>query len=270
MTRNLRPALATVGGTEEAASRPTARDVPEIPARLPEGGKQDARIARIHRQIDRTGIGVAIEHLAPGLAAVARTEDPAFLACTEHIAEYRDIDEIGVVGMDLDAANESGFTEAQMAPGAAGISRFVNAVAPGHVEPDLGLPGAGINHVRVRASDGERTDRSGAEKAVAHAAPIDPAIDRLPHAPGAGTEIEHAAVLGVAGNGDDAAAPRRPDAAPSEGVEFCCLAGGLCHRGSFVRCLPRHSNSGCRVRHLAVLSVAPQERDHLCRPFVRF
>src|SRR6516162_439644 len=112
MTRNLRPALAAVGGTEEAASRSPARDVPEVPARLPEGGKEDARVARIHCQIDRTGIGVAIQHFAPGLAAIARSKDPAFLVCTEHVAECRDIDEIGVVGMDADAADEPRLTEA--------------------------------------------------------------------------------------------------------------------------------------------------------------
>jgi hypothetical protein len=77
--------------------------------------------------------------------------------------------------------------------------------------------------------DGERTDRGGAEKAVAHAAPIDPAINRLPHASGAGSEIKHATVFRVTRNGYDAAAPRRTDAAPFEGVEFCCRAGELCH-----------------------------------------
>ena len=30
-------------------------------------------------------------------------------------------------------------------------------------------------------------------------------------------------------DGYDAAAPRRSDAAPFEGVEFCCRAGELCH-----------------------------------------
>src|ERR1700736_56360 len=39
ITRNLRPALAAVGGTEEPASWPSARDVPEGPAGLPEGRK---------------------------------------------------------------------------------------------------------------------------------------------------------------------------------------------------------------------------------------
>ena len=116
-----------------------------------------------------------------------------------------------------------------MTPGAAGIGRFVNAVAIGYVEPDLGLPGAGIDNVAIRAGHGERTDRGGPEKAVADASPINPAINRLPHASGAGSEVEHAAVFGVTGNGYDAAAPRRPDAAPFEGIEFCCRAGELCH-----------------------------------------
>src|SRR5215470_11843966 len=76
ITRNLRPALAAVCGTEEPASRPTTRDVPEVPAGLPERRKQDARIARIHCQIDGAGIGVSIQHFVPGLAAVTRLENP--------------------------------------------------------------------------------------------------------------------------------------------------------------------------------------------------
>src|SRR6516162_4950520 len=230
MTRNLRPAVAAIGGTEEAASRPSARDVPEVPAGLPEGRKQHTRIARIHRQIDGARVGVSIQHFAPGPSAVARSEDPALIVGAEYVAKCGDIDEIGVQGMDADAADEPGSTEAQMAPGPAGIRRFVNAVAVGYVEPYLGLPGADIDHVGVRGRHGERTDRGGAEKAVAHATPIDPAIHRFPHASGAGAEIEDAAVFGVTGNGDDAAAPRRPDAAPFEGVELGCRAGGLCHQ----------------------------------------
>src|SRR6516165_2068344 len=116
--------------------------------------------------------------------------------------------------MDADAADKLRFAEAEMAPAATGIGRFVDAVAPGDVEPDLGLPGAGINHVGVGACHLERTDRRRAEKPVTDAAPIDPAIDRLPHAAGAGAEIKHPAISGVAGNGDDAATAWRPDAAP--------------------------------------------------------
>jgi hypothetical protein len=54
--------------------------------------------------------------------------------------------------MDADAADEPRLAEAQMAPGAAGIGRFVNAVAIGYVEPDLGFPGAGIDHVGVQGA----------------------------------------------------------------------------------------------------------------------
>src|SRR3984893_12085033 len=37
ITRNLRPALAAVGGTEEPASRPSAQDIPQVPAGRAEG-----------------------------------------------------------------------------------------------------------------------------------------------------------------------------------------------------------------------------------------
>jgi hypothetical protein len=53
--------------------------------------------------------------------------------------------------MDTDAADEPGRAESQMAPGAAGIRRFIDTVAIGHIEPDRGLPSAGINHVGISA-----------------------------------------------------------------------------------------------------------------------
>src|SRR5262249_8676455 len=148
---------------------------------------------------------------------------------TEYITECRDIDKVGIVRMDADAADEPRLTKAQMTPGPAGIGRFVNTVAPGYVEPDLGFPGAGIDHIGARAGYGESTDRGRAENTVVEQSPIDPAVNGLPHASGAGPKIEDAAVFGVTGDGDDAAAPRRPDAAPSEDIEFCRCAGELCH-----------------------------------------
>ena len=110
ITRNLRPALAAVCGTKKAASRPAARNVPEVAAGLLERRKQDARIARIHCQIDGAGIGVLVQHFAPGLSTVTRLENPALLVCTECIAERGDMDEIGIVRMDADAADEPRLT----------------------------------------------------------------------------------------------------------------------------------------------------------------
>jgi hypothetical protein len=229
IARDLGPGFAAVGGAEEATPRPPARDVPEVPARLPEGSKKDAGVVRIHAQIGGTCIRVAIQHLAPGLAAVARAEDPAFLVRAKGIAECRDVDEIGVPGMDLDAADEPGLTEPQMTPGAAGIRRFVDTVAIGYIEPDLGLPAAGIEHVGVRAGDGERTDGGGSEIAVADTAPIDPVVDRLPHTAGAGAEIEYSPFFRIARDRYDPATAGRPNAAPFEGVKFRCRAGKPCH-----------------------------------------
>src|SRR6516165_10484390 len=140
--------------------------------------------------------------------------------------------------MDSDAPDEPGLAEAEMAPPAAGIGRFVDAVAIGDIEPDRGFPGAGINHIGIRGSDGERADRGRGEKAVDHAAPISAAVGRLPDTAGAGAEVEYSGVFGVTRDGDDAAAARRPDAAPFEGVEFSSRAGELCHGKFLCRFVP--------------------------------
>src|SRR6266545_5367165 len=53
VARDLLPGVAAVGGLEEPATRPAAREVPGTAPGLPERRVQDARVHRIHRQIDR-------------------------------------------------------------------------------------------------------------------------------------------------------------------------------------------------------------------------
>src|SRR5262249_6743101 len=149
----------------EAAARPAAGNVPEVAARLPEGSEKNPGIVGIHRQIDRAGIGAAIEDLLPAPAAVARTEDAALLVGAENVAQRRHIDEVGVRRMDADAADMLGRAQPDIRPGAAGIARLVEAVAIGDVEPDLGLAGARVDDIAIGARDGDGADGRAAEKA---------------------------------------------------------------------------------------------------------
>src|SRR6202035_2937178 len=77
------------------------------------------------------------------------------------------------------------------------------------------------------------------------------AINRLPHASGAGSEIKHATSLGSPAT----ATTRPPRGGPMQrhlrASSFAAAPESCAMKGSFVRFLPCHSNSGCRVCHLA-------------------
>ena len=216
---DLFPRVAAVGAPEQPAARAAARNVPEVAPRFPHRGEQEARVGAVHRELDRARHVAAIEDFLPILAAVRRAIDAALGIGTEHIAQHCGIDEIGIRRMDADAADELAVAEADMAPGAARVARFVNAVAVGHIEADRRFTGARIDHVGVRGRDRDRTDRGAAHEAVRDAAPEYAAVLGLPDAAGTGPEIEHHPIHRIARNGDDAAAARGADAAPFQRVE---------------------------------------------------
>ncbi len=219
IARNLLPAIAAVGAAEQPAARTAARYVPEVAPRLPHRGEQDARIGAVHGEIDRARHVATAQDLLPALAAVPGAIDAALRIGTEYVAQGRDIDEIGVLRMDADAANELAVLQTDITPRAAGIGRLVQAIAVGDVEADRRLAGTGIDHVGVRGRDRNRAQRGAGHEAVRDALPEHAAVDGLPDAAGAGAKIEHHLVGGIARDRNDAAATRGADAAPFQRLE---------------------------------------------------
>src|SRR5262249_17538095 len=66
----LLPGVAAVGRAVQTAAGAAAGEVPRPPPRLPQGGEQHARVVRVEGDIDGAGVGVLLEDLLPGLAAV--------------------------------------------------------------------------------------------------------------------------------------------------------------------------------------------------------
>src|SRR4030095_6139620 len=255
--RNLLPGVAAVRAAEQAAARTAAGNVPEVALGLPHRGEQQARVVRIHGEVDRARDVAAVEDPFPGRAAILRAVDTALAVWSENIAQYRDIDEVGILRMDADAADALAVLQADVLPAASGIGRLVDAVAVGDVEADRGLAGAGIDHVGIGGRHGDRAHCRGAHEAVRHAAPEDAAILGLPDAAGAGAEIEHHLVDGIARDGDDATATRGTNAAPLERVETRRRGQALfrCHvrEGRSLQVMPDLTVSQvCRVTQSAL------------------
>ena len=132
------------------------------------------------------------------------------------MAEGRDVDEVGVVGMDDDVADVARRGEALVLPRPPAIGGFVDAVAVGKVAADRRLAHTGIDHIRVCIRDDQCADGSGLERAVRDILPMRAAIGRFPDTARAATEEERPLLSRMPGDGDDAPAPMGPDAPPFE------------------------------------------------------
>ena len=99
----------------------------------------------------------------------------------------------------------------------AGVRRAVHPVAEGDVAPDVGLPGAHPNHVRVGDGDRNRPHREHG-LIVEDRRPVDPAIGRLEHPTGSRAEVVGVRVSRHAVDGRHPV-PHRADVPPAEGVE---------------------------------------------------
>lgn len=106
-----------------------------------------------------------------------------FLARPEHVAQRRDIKDIGIVRMNADPADMAGLFQSQMSPASTGIGRPVYTIAVRYVASDRRLTHGGIDDVGVGPGDRERADAGARDEIVGNAARIDPAIDRLPYPP---------------------------------------------------------------------------------------
>ena len=117
--------------------------------------------------------------------------------------------------MHPDAADVARGFQAQMAPRLAAVVAAVDAVAVRDVDPDLRLAHAGVDRAVRGRRDGDGAHGAGAEVAVGDVAPEPPGVGGLPDAAGAGAEVEHQRLHGIAGDGHHAAPAVRADRTPA-------------------------------------------------------
>src|SRR5205807_6734310 len=125
----------------------------------------------------------------PGLAAVGRLVQAALLVRAPDVAEGGDIDDVGVGGVDDDAADVLRVPQAHVLPGLAAVGRFVDAVAPGDAVAGVGLAGADPDHVGVRFGDGHVAERN-RRLALEDGRPGGAIVDGLPQAARRGGHVQ--------------------------------------------------------------------------------
>ena len=230
VARDLGPRVAAVGGLEDAAALAAADELVRAADRLPEGREHDPRVRRVDREVDAAGRCAAGEDFLPGLAAVLRAEDAALGVRAVRVAERRDERGVGIARIDPDLSDVPGVREAEVRPGLTAVGRAVHPVAVRDVAADAGLAHAGVDDVRVRGRDRDGADRRALEEAVAHVAPVEAAVRRLPHPAAAGAEVEGVPLARIPRYRLDPPAAERPELPPLQSIERDPgLCGGTWH-----------------------------------------
>src|SRR5579883_2317132 len=95
---------------------------------FPEGSVEDARVIRVQRQIARPCFLAAEKYPLPDFAAVVGAIDATFGIGAVRVTLGREIDQVGILGMNAYLANVARILKAKKLPGLAAIGRFVDAI----------------------------------------------------------------------------------------------------------------------------------------------
>src|SRR5258708_6866784 len=125
---------------------------------------------------------------------------------------------VGVAGIDGNLRNLLAVAKAEMCPGLAGISGFVNAIANGEIGAVQSFPAAEVNSVWIGERNRYRADGAGG-LVVKERIPCAAEVVRLPYAAIHHADIKHAGLAGNAGNGLGASTTERANATPSERLQ---------------------------------------------------
>src|SRR5215213_1694671 len=152
--------LAAVYALEQPAARPARTHAPRLAPGFPQRCVDDFRVLGIDRDVDRAAIGISIEDLAPGRAAVARLVHAAIWALTAVAPESADQDFVAIVRVNADAREVLHRLEADIFPRLARVGRFVDAVSGHDVAAKLGLASCEIHYIRVGFAHCDAADRA--------------------------------------------------------------------------------------------------------------
>src|SRR5205823_35325 len=132
-TRDVGPVLAAIGGLEDSALQSTRDQRPRPPISVPDGGVNNLRVCGIENRIEGARRIAAEQDLAPGFPAVGRLEYAALRIRPPHVAERRDVRNVGILRVNADSADLPCVSEAGELPRFAGVGGFENTVTVRHV-----------------------------------------------------------------------------------------------------------------------------------------
>jgi hypothetical protein len=129
------------------------------------------------------------------------------------MSERRDVDEIGILGMNDDAADLLRVGESDARPRLPAIDRFEHPLALRDIGAHVRLARSDVDHLRIRRRDRnrpDRTDRLRVEDGMPRAA----GIHGLPHSAIHAAEVEVLRLTRDSADGEHASGAERSDEAP--------------------------------------------------------
>ncbi len=212
IARDLFPSVAAVGRLPDAgafaATFQTVRRAPHAP----HAREQNARIRRVHSQIDRADLFVDKEDSFPTLSAIFAAINAALIVGSEQMPEHCRVHQVRISRVNADARDVPRVLESSRFPGLAGVGRFPYAAAVRDIAAHGHLAAANIDDVWVPRAHRHRSDRT-AEKLVGYIFPVLPAVDRFPHAAASAAEVVEHGIARNTGHGRGTATPPGTDAA---------------------------------------------------------
>ena len=127
---------------------------------MPRGSKQKLRFGGRHCEVGNANLGAEVEDSRPVGSSVDGLINAAFGIRSVDMAERADVNDIRILRVDHDFADLARVFEADMGPGCACVSGFINAVTGGKVFANVGLAGPGVDNPGVRWRCGESANRA--------------------------------------------------------------------------------------------------------------
>src|SRR6185437_7697455 len=135
------------------------------------------------------GFVAAGENFLPVLATVGGAIDAALRVGAVGVSGHGGKNLVRIFGIHGEFGNLLAVTQAEMRPGFAGVSGFVDAIAHGEIRAVQSFAAADIDDIGIRRRDGDRTDGTGG-LVVKDGLPSASVIVGLPHAAVADAHIE--------------------------------------------------------------------------------
>ena len=217
----LLPGLAAVGRLVEVVARLAVDEGPGPAVGLVGLGDDDVEVARVDDEVADAAV-VEGPGALPGLAAVGRLVEAALAihGVVVELAFRGDVDDVRVLGVDLDLVDEIALFEPDVRPGLPGVGRFPDPVAVGARAGVHRLARAEVEDVGIGRGDGERAHAHVAVL-VEDGLEVRARVLGLPDPAAGGQDVVGRGLPGGHGEfGDPAREVDGPDPAPGQLVEI--------------------------------------------------
>ena len=214
--RNLLPTITAISRFVKAAVGSAARQFPEIAIGLPYRRVQNAGVIRIHRQINCARFFAPKQNIFPSCSAVFRAKDAALFVRPKSVTECRHIDQIGVLRMNANFADMTGFLQADVCPSFTAIGRLVHPITVGDIEADGSFACAGVDNVWIGIRHCDCPYGSTIEKSVRNIFPVRSGIVSFPDTTGTCAKVEHRQFCRMSRHSNNTPASWGTDTAPFE------------------------------------------------------